>query len=171
MKDVIKKYYKLDDETKEMLEALYMLNELECSIEDYENVEIDTLGDEEILLAIAMNCTYLTDLGPDEIIKRLLEILNCRDITVNDLNELDSDELIELMENVDDEIYEKENNSKIIAEFFYKGLFCVLFKDNEKYIITYEKKDDDVRVLIFNNIIELLSIIIQRDLVLSKAES
>lgn len=170
MKNVFKKYYKLDDETKEMLEALYMLNELECSIGDYENVEIDTLRDEEILLAIAMNCTYLTDLGPNEIIKRLLEILNCKDITINDLDELESNELIELMQNVDDEINENEDNLKIIAEFIYRGLFCVLLKDNEKYILTYEK-DDDVRVLIFNNIEELLSIIIQRDIILSETES
>lgn len=170
MKEIIKKYYKLDDETKEMLEALYMLNELECTMGDYENVKIDTLGDEEIILSIAMNCTYLTNLGPNEIIKRLLEILNCRDITINDLNELDSDELIELMQNVDDEINENLDNLKIVAEFIYRGLFCVLLKDNEKYILTYEK-DDDARVLIFNTIEELLAIIIQRDIVLSEAES
>lgn len=170
MKDIIKKYYKLDDETKEMLEALYMLNELECSIVDYENVKIDTLRDEEILLAIAMNCTYLTNLGPNEIIKRLLEILNCKDITIDDLDELKSDELIELMQDVDDEINESEDDLKIVAEFIYRGLFCVLLKDNEKYILTYEK-DDDVRVLIFNNIEQLLSTVIQRDIVLSKVES
>lgn len=170
MKEIIKKYYKLDNKTKEMLEALYMLNELECSICDYENVDISTLGDEETFLEIAMTCTYLTNLGPNEIIKRLLEILNCKDITLDDLDELDSNELVELMKNVDDEIDQNQNDAKIIAEFIYKGLFCVLFKDNEKYILTYEK-DDDARVLIFENIEQLLAIIIQRDIVLSEAES
>jgi len=169
MKNIMKIYYGLNDNTKEILGHLYMLHELESSLGDYEDINM-TLGDEEKLLDIAMNCTYLTNLAPDEIIKRLLQILNCRDITVNDLNELESDELIELMQNVDDEINENEDNLKIIAEFIYRGLFCVLLKDNEKYILTYEK-DNDARVLIFNNIEQLLSIVIQRDIILSEAES
>lgn len=168
MKDIIKKYYGLSDDTKEMLGHLYMFHELESSLGDYENINLN-LGDEEKLLDIALHCTYLTDLAPDEIIKRLLQILNCRDMTIEDLNELEASDLIELMENVDDEI-NNEDNLKIIAEFIYRGLFCVLLKDNEKYILTYEK-DNDARVLIFNNIEQLLSTVIQRDIILSEAES
>lgn len=167
MKNIIKRYYELDDETKELLEPLYMFHELESSMDDYENVEINNLGDEESILEIAICCSYLTNLGSDVIIRRILEILNCRDISINDLKELESDELIELLQNTDDDI----NTAKIITEFTFNNLFCVLLKDKEKYILTYQKNNTDSRVLIFNNLEQLLSIIIQRDFVLSNAES
>lgn len=169
MKNVIKKYHKLNGNTTEMLEELYMYHELKTALEDYENVKLKTYKEVEILLAIGMNCTYLTNLRIDEIVRRLLEILNCGDFTVNDLDKLDTNELIELMERVDDDC--DENTIKVIADFFYKGLFCVLLKDKEKYILSYEKSDEESRILIFNNIVDLLSIIIQRDLILSKEES
>jgi len=168
MKNIIKKYYKLDEETKEMLEALYMFNELETTAEDFEDVSIYNIRDKEIFLDIAMNCTYLTDLGPDKIVRRLLEILSCRDITLEDINELDTDTLVELMEGSDDE--SKESNSKIITEFIYKDLFCLLLKSNDKYILTY-LQENDIRRLVFNSLEEILAIIIQRDLILSQEES
>lgn len=167
MKNIIKRYYELDDETKELLEPLYMFHELESSMDDYENVEINNLGDEEAILEIATSCSYLTNLGSDVIIRRILEILNCSDVSINDLKELKSDELIELLQNADDNI----NTTKIITEFTFNNLFCVLLKDKEKYILTYQKNNTDSRVLIFNNLEQLLSIIIQRDFILSKAES
>jgi len=168
MRNIIKKYYKLDEETKEMLEALYMFNELETTAEDFEDVSIYNIRDKEIFLDIAMNCTYLTDLGPDKIVRRLLEILSCRDITLEDINELDTDTLVELMEGSDDE--SKESNSKIITEFIYKDLFCLLLKSNDKYILTY-LQENDIRRLVFNSLEEILAIIIQRDLILSQEES
>jgi len=159
MKNIIKKYYEMDNETKEMLEAFYMFHELESTMEDYENVNLK-LGDEETLLEMAMLCTYLTNLGPDEIIKRLLQILDCRDITVNDLIELESDELIELMQNVDDDIIEDEDDLEIVKQFIYSDLFCLLLKDNYKYILICEK-NNNAKVVIFNDIEQLLSIIEQ----------
>ena len=161
MKNIIKKYYEMDDETKEMLEALYMFHELESTMEDYENVNM-SLGDEETLLEIAMCCTYLTNFGPDEIIKRLLQILDCRDITVNDIRELESDELTELMQNLDDDIIEDENDLEIVKQFVYDDLFCLLLKDNYKYILVCEK-NNNAKVVIFNDIEQLLSIITEVD--------
>lgn len=155
MRNIIKKYYKLDEETKEMLEALYMFNELETTAEDFEDVGIYNIRDKEIFLDIAMNCTYLTDLGPDKIVRRLLEILSCRDITLEDINELDTDELIELMQNEDDTM---EEDLEIVKQFIYDGLFCLLLKDNNKYILISEK-NNNAKVITFNNIEQLLSII------------
>ena len=168
MRNIIKKYYKLDEETKEMLEGLYMFNELEETAEDFEDVGIYNIRDKEIFLDIAMNCTYLTNLGPDKIVKRLLDILSCRDITLEDINELDTDALVELMESSDDD--SKESNSKIMTEFIYKDLVCLLIKSNDKYILTYIK-ENDIRRLVFNSLEEILAIIIQRDLILSQEES
>lgn len=168
MRNIIKKYYKLDEETKEMLEGLYMFNELEETAEDFEDVGLYNIRDKEIFLDIAMNCTYLTNLGPDKIVKRLLEILSCRDITLEDINELDTDALVELMESSDDD--SKESNSKIMTEFIYKDLVCLLIKSNDKYILTYIK-ENDIRRLVFNSLEEILAIIIQRDLILSQEES
>lgn len=168
IKKIIKEYYKLNEETKERLEALYMLNELETTMDDYGDIDIYNMRDKEIFLDIAMNCTYLTDLGPDKIVKRLLEILSCRDITLEDINELDTDTLIELMEDSEDE--SKESNSQLITEFIYKNLVCLLIKSNNKYILAYIK-ENEVRRLVFNSLEEILSIIIQRDLILSEDES
>lgn len=161
MKNIIKKYYEMDNETKEMLEALYMFHELETTMGDYKNVDI-SLGGEETILDIALQCTYLTTFGPDEIIKRLLQILDCRDIIVNDLKELESDELIELMQNLDDDIIEEESDLEIVKQFLYNGLFCLLLKDNFKYILVCEK-NNNAKVVIFNDIEQLLSIITEVD--------
>lgn len=157
MRNIIKKYYKLDDETKDMLEALYMFNELETTAEDFEDVGIYNIRDKEIFLDIAMNCTYLTNLGPDKIVKRLLEILSCRDITLDNINELDTDELIELME-IEDEDDTIKEDLEIVNQFIYNGFFCLLLKDNNKYILITEKNNNS-KVITFNNIEQLLSII------------
>ena len=98
--------------------------------------------------------------GPDEIIKRLLQILDCRDITVNDLNELESDELVELMQNIDDYIIEDEDDLEIVKQFVYSDLFCLLLKDNYKYVLICEK-NNNAKVVIFKDIEQLLSIIEQ----------
>ena len=166
MKNIIKKYKKLNNATKENLYELYLFQEFQDLIKEYPDVNIKNLDDVQKVLEFALSCSVFTNLDGGEIIKRILEILEARDISLNDIEELSIYELVELIINSDE-----EKNIKKISEFFYKGLFCMLSKQNEKYILTYDKEDDDVRVLIFNNIEELLSKVIDNDLLISEEES
>ena len=43
MKNILKKYYELDEESKEILAFLYMYQELLSTKDNYENVKIDRL--------------------------------------------------------------------------------------------------------------------------------
>lgn len=62
MKNIIKKYYQLDEETKELLPFLYMYNVLLDISQDHESVKIETLADEEILMQTAIKCWYSMDI-------------------------------------------------------------------------------------------------------------
>lgn len=171
MKKIINIYHKLDNKTKDILEPLYILKELEDSLKDLNTIKVSVSIDEERFLELAMSCLYLTNLGADKIVIKILEIIINTEMTLEDLHELDTEELKDIMESDEDNVDENEDEKEkeIITEFFYKGLFCVLVKDKGKYILVYDE-DGNTTSLIFNNLEEILSIIIHRDLVLSRAE-
>ena len=113
MKNILTKYYNLDEETKELLPFLYMYDILLDISQDYENVKIENLADEEILMQTAIKCWYSMDMDPLDIINNLLSILNCQDITIKDFENLEIDEL--------KEIFAYKEASDIIDGFEYKG--------------------------------------------------
>lgn len=81
------------------------------------------------------------------------------------LEKLDSikKELDELT-NFTDIVYKSDlSNLLIISEFTYKGFYCTFFKDNKKFIFTYEK-GNYVEVCIFNTFEEILCFIINSKL-------
>ena len=43
MRNVFKKYYEMTNDTKEILGELYMINELENLIPEYENLDISSM--------------------------------------------------------------------------------------------------------------------------------
>lgn len=165
MKDIIKKYYKLDDETREDLYALYMFHEIEALLDDYEDTDIVSIADEEKLLEAAMACSLLTTLDASEIIKRLLEVLNCQDVSIIDFEELDASEILDLITETQD-----ENTINPIEVFVERGNLRILTKENGKYILTYQN-GDDTKVLVFNNIKELVSKIVDNDIIEDKGKS
>lgn len=65
-----------------------MYNELLASIDDYENVEITSLADEELLMNTILKCWYSMSMDPMDIVNNLLSILNCQDISIKDLETL-----------------------------------------------------------------------------------
>lgn len=157
MKTLLKQYYKLDEETKEMLPFLYMYQELLDLSKNYENVEINNMYDEEILMQTIIKCWYSTNLDANEIINRLLEILNCQDISIKDFEKLDTEDLIELISN--EETTKKE--SKIIGEFFYKGYYCIFCKSEGRYLLILNS-NEEADVLIFNTVADIFPMIINR---------
>ena len=171
MKNLLTKYYNLDDETKEMLPFLYMYNELLASIDDYEDVEITSLADEEIIMNVIMKCWYSMNMDPLDIVHNLLSILDCQDISIKDLENQDIDSLKELMGY--EEIIETEETgettettetSEIINDFKYKGYYCVLCSCRDKFLLILNN-DDKSDVLIFDSMKNALSPIIDRHLI------
>lgn len=161
MKNILKKYYELDEESKEILPFLYMYQELLSTKDNYENVKIDNMYDEEILMQTIIKCWYSTNLDAISIVDKLLSILDCQDISINDLKDLDVDELQELM--CDDEDTEE---SDIISEFIYKGFYCVFCKNNEQYFLILDKGDNssDTDVIVFNKLEDIFYPIINKHL-------
>ncbi len=154
MKNILKKYYELDGESKEILPFLYMYHELLSTKDDYENIKIDNMYDEDILMQTLIKCWYSTNLDATNIVDKLLSILNCRDITITDLKDLSIDELQELM--CDEEFTEE---SDIISEFTYRGFYCIFCKSNEKYLLILNK-NEKTEVIVFNQFEDIFSAVI-----------
>lgn len=158
MKNILKKYYELDEESKEILPFLYMYQELLSTKDDYENIKIDDLHDEDILMQTIIKCWYSTNLDATNIVDKLLSILNCQDITISDLENLSIDELQELM--CDEKTTEtQEKESDIISEFICKGFYCIFCKNNEKYLLILTK-DEKTEVIVFNQFEDIFSAVI-----------
>ena len=120
MREIIKKYYELDDENKDLLYPMYLFHELENQLNEAETIDIYTIADEEKILNIAIDCSYITDLDGQEIIRRLLEILKCRDIEIDDILELTSEELKELILDINDKSNCNNDAIQVIKKFLYK---------------------------------------------------
>lgn len=171
MKNLLTKYYNLDDETKEMLPFLYMYNELLASIDDYENVEITSLADEEILMNTIMKCWYSMNMDPLDIVHNLLSILDCQDVSIKDLETLEIDYLKELMgyEEIIDteettETTKTTEKSEIFDEFEYKGYYCVLCSCKDKFLLILNNGDNS-DVLIFDSMKNALKPTIDRHII------
>lgn len=158
MQNILKKYYELDEESKEILPFLYMYQELLSTKDDYENIKIDNMYDEEILMQTIIKCWYYTNLDATNIVDKLLSILNCQDITISDLKDLNIDELQELV--CDETLNETQaKESDIISEFICKGFYCIFCKSNEKYLLILTK-DEKTEVIVFNQFEDIFSAVI-----------
>lgn len=174
MKNLMKKYYEMDDEVKKDLELLYTYQVLLSLFGEYENIKIKTIGELEKLMQIIQKCMISTNFSVDCIITNILEILNYQDITINDLDDLELEDLLEVLftdeeyeENdedcQDEETSNDKNNQEIIAEFTYKDYYCIFCQNRDKYLIILNKgKDTDVVVL--NSIDEIFNGTLERKL-------
>ena len=106
MKQVIMKYYNLDEETKELLPFLNVYHEMMVQADNYENQILENLNDEEIVMNTAIFCAMNTILDISEIIKRLFDVLNGQDIFTSDIDELSKEELFELLDISENEVRE-----------------------------------------------------------------
>ena len=116
MKQVIMKYYNLDEETKELLPFLNVYHEMMVQANNYENQILENLNDEEIVMNTAIFCAMNTILDISEIIKRLFDVLNGQDIFTSDIDELSKEELFELLDIKDYETVENEQQKEETEE-------------------------------------------------------
>lgn len=133
MKNVLKKYYSLDNETRELLPQLYMYDAFLDVSKEHTNLEIESFADEETLLQIGMKCWYSMEMDPLNIMENLLSILECQDITIEDLEELDIDGLKEIF------AYQKAIN--VIDVFGYDGYTCALLKNDDGFTLHFGNEE------------------------------
>ena len=185
MKNLIKIYENLDDETKRMIPLLYMYNEIRNALKNsYKDLRIG-IYEEGVIMNTALKCWEKLTLDPSEVIYRLLAILECSDMTVDDFKDLDIDELNELLydeldespidtsENdvTDDSEIENEkdidelkidkDNLQALEEFDFKRAKCVFCKDfkNNKYVVIVEDGNEK-EAITFNSIKAPLSLLL-----------
>ena len=163
MKNEFKKYYEMSKDTKEMLANLYMIHELECLLPEYENINISSMKDEETIIKVAIECWYYSNIDGGEIVRRILDILSCRDITVEDLSKIDTEYLIYLITEDETDFKEDPNKTIILSEFIYRNYKCAFFRDGTRLVLTFEK-NNHVEVCIYNTFEEILCFIIENRL-------
>lgn len=162
MKELLKKYYKMNDEEKEELEDLYLLHELQMQISEHEDLDL-TLSDEEIIFEATRFCLLYSNISGSEIISRLLDLLECRDVTIEDIDNCEIDDLIELLDRNVGDFKDFKPKDEIITEFRYEGYYCVLMTNADRYIIVYDK-DNKTNVAVYNNLEEIIAYVIKNRL-------
>ena len=175
MKNLIKKYYEMDDEVKDDLELLYTYQVLISLLDEYENVKVNTIGDLEKLMSIIQKCMITTDFSADCIVTNLLEVLEVQDISIKDLYDLEIDDLLEVLftDGNDDNdkdcqnknLPDDENNKQeVLSEFTYGDYYCIFCQNRDKYLLIINKGENSDAIVI-NSINEIFDGTFQRKLI------
>ncbi len=152
MKNLLKIYYELDEETKQMLPFLYMYNELLSSLEEHSKANIKSTRDKDILLQTIIKGWYSSNLEPTDITEKLLNNLEEQNITIDGLENIDItdlDKIIQNEETTEDE--ELTEDGEIIDDFEYNGYYCIFCKVQDKFLLILNK-DNHSDVLIFDSL-------------------
>ncbi len=166
MRNLLKKYYKMNEETKMLLEDLYLIHAIENMIKENEKFNLN-IAEEEVIFESIKNISKSSNIKVEELVRRIFEILQGADMTIEDIVELDDEEITKLI--ADDEENFKDEKYEILKEFVYGGFYCVFIREGTRYILIFDKNDNS-HVEIFENIEELLCYVIKNKL-LSEGES
>lgn len=153
MKNILKEYYKLNDDEREKLEDFYIVDSILNAMADttiYINPKsLETLVD------IVKELLVYANIPLGELIDRIFKIIDAPDKSIDDIEKLELDELIELITEKDDDFDCIYMDWEVVREFEYNDLKCSLTTNGDKYVIIYEK-DNNAHVMIFNNYEDLL---------------
>lgn len=159
MKNLVKKYYELNNEIKVDFEQLYIYHKFTTMLNNYKNIGLKDINEQERILQLISKCNSLVDFSLDTIINQLLITLSGPDITVEDLEKLDTDELIEVIFSEDttsSETLENPESQEIIAEFIYRQYYCIFCKNKEKYILIL-LAEDSIETVSFNSLEDIFN--------------
>lgn len=160
MKEILEKYYGIKEDNRKKLKDLYIFHVLQEKIKEHEDLEFN-IGDEESLFYIAKDLIENSNIRASVIIDRLLDILECQDIELYELEDLDVDELTELVSNEKNDFKKCNESQEILMEFDYKNCNCVFVKDKDKFMIICQNPNDpESNVIIYNSFEQLLCSII-----------
>ena len=156
MKNLIKKYYEINSEYKVDFEQLYIYHKLTSLLNKYKTVTFKDGSEQERVFQLILKCTSFADLSVDTIINRLLETLSITDITIDDLENLSTDELLEIIFSENTTSTEDTESQEVIAEFVYRNYYCIFCKNKEKYILIL-LSEDKIETLSFNSLEEIFN--------------
>ena len=140
MINIFEKYNRLTDEEKEDLEDLYIVHQLYKQLEKNNIVDLTKL-EYKILFNKAKECFKFSNIDVREIIKRMLEILKCVDKTINDIDDLELEELVDLISNNDSDFKDIEPKKDILFAITTAKFYCLLLKYEGQYMLVCEKND------------------------------
>lgn len=163
MKRLLKEYYRMNKKEKKELKDLYIWNELQKQVNNCKELKLDIL-EEQNIFKVTKNCLKYCNISCEEIIKRLLEMLKCVDITIDDVTKLNMDELIELLSKEKNDFKDIKCGPEIVTAFLYGNFYCVLLKENEEYLLIYEKNDGTQYIDKFINLQAILKYVIKNKL-------
>ncbi len=175
MKNLMKKYYELDEDVKDDLELLYTYQTLMSILNEHENLKINKIGDLEKLMHIIQKCMIVTDYSLDYIITNILEVLEVQDTSIKDLYDLEIDDLLEILFTQDEEFDNDEdcndeeipdnedNKQEIVAEFSFEGYYCIFCQNKDKYLLIITKGKYS-GVIVLDSISEIFDGTFQRKL-------
>lgn len=140
MINIFKKYNNLTDEQKNDLEDLYIIHQLYKKLEEYKDLGL-TNTDKEIVFNKVKECLKLSNINIMEIITRLFEMLECIDITIYNINDLETDEIIELLSETEKDFKTKVKKKDILFAINTNRFYCFLIRYDTQYMLVCEKED------------------------------
>ena len=140
MINIFEKYNKLTDDEKNDLEDLYIVHQLYKQLENFNESDF-TILEYKILFNKIKECLNISNINVKEIIKRIIEILKCVDKTVNDIDDLEFEELIDLISNKDSDFKNIEPKKDILFAITTAKFYCLLIKYEGQYMLICEKDD------------------------------
>ena len=149
MKKIFRKYSEMDNVSKEDLRLLYVYHVLSEICKKYRR----SIGgnEKEKIMRLILNCLDTTNLSVEYVITSILEIVNCQAITIEDLENLETNELVDILFNVD-----SKPKEKVMLEFMNRGYHCIFLRNRERYFLILTK-DSYTDVLTFKNFEEILN--------------
>ena len=153
MRNILKKYSNMSDEEREDLEGLYIMDLVQDTMAET-SIYINCKSIETLVNIIKELLEY-ANIPIKELINRIFKIIDAPDKSVDDIEILEIDDLIELLTEKDDDFDCIYMDWDVIREFDYEDYKCSLSTNGDKYVIIY-KQDDKANVLIFNNYEDML---------------
>ena len=114
MRNLLKKYYKMNDESKMLLKDLSLLHTIETFIKEKENLNLN-IAEEEVIFEGIKSISKSSNLKDEELVKRIFEMLQGPDMSIEDFVELDDEEMIDLVTDYEED--GKDEKYEILKNF------------------------------------------------------
>lgn len=163
MKNLIKKYFEMDDNERENIERLYIIDTIENELIDIHD-ELDISDeDEEILIKLVEDLLTFANISLYDLVDRILTLVEAPDMSAKDINILGTDELIELLSENENDFNNPCSDSELLKEFDYKNSKCSFSKNGNLYVIICEK-DDEAHIMLYKDFDDILRDVVEYNL-------
>ena len=161
MKNLIEKYYKMNNDEKEDLEILYIIDVIECQSSYYSELDI-SFEDIEILVEIIENLLALMDKSIYELVGEIFELLDRLNISIKQLEKLDINLLVQLLS-------DNKSNKDFTKKFTFENFKCYFFKNDDLYIIVCVKSDH-THIILYESFEDIIADTIKYNLLIEEHE-